>query len=715
MSKKKAPQRPFQTRRGSPLPLGSSVTDSGVNFALFSRHATSISLVFDCPSKTHPHPVRHEIILDPAENKTGDVWHIWVQIDPAHLAYGYRIDGPFEPEASGSAYAAESILIDPYAHQLLPRKWGSPSEYGRIPCCTIASHDFDWQDDRPPKTPLTETVIYELHVRGFTKGKGAQVRNPGTYLGLIDKISYLKELGVSAIELMPVTEFDENDTNFTHPTTKEPLRNYWGYNPISFFAVKSGYAADPENHLNEFKQMVLAMHKAGIEVYLDMVYNHTGEGGYKGITSSFRGIDNQIYYLLDPATKEYSNFSGCGNTLNCNHPIVRSLIRESLRYWVTEMHIDGFRFDLASILGRDQQGKVLANPPMIEIITEDPVLRDTKIIAEAWDAAGLYQVGSFSSNSRWAEWNGHFRDDVRAFMAGHQGRVARLATRLAGSSDLYQSSNRTPQSSINFLTSHDGFTLYDLVSYDRKHNLENGEQDRDGENNNLSWNSGCEGNPCPQPVSILRQRRIRSMMVILLLSQGVPMLTAGDELGRSQAGNNNAWCQDNLISWLDWSMLATNTTLHRFVRDCIRLRATHPVFRRNSFFQTKQMANSVSSGITWQYLTPGNEDWSENCPGLGVLLHGQRPDGPEDDDFFLMFNGSRSDTLHFTLPEIPENRSRRWHTLIDTAAEPPDDFQLNPQPISPAAQKHFSVAPLAVCVLRSLPFPEKTRKTKRTV
>jgi len=389
--------------------------------------------------------------------------------------------------------------------------------------------------------PLADTIIYELHVRGFTQHPSAGVANPGTFKGLSEKIPYLKELGITAIELMPVTEFNENETVFTHPDTGERLKNFWGYSPLSFFAPKSAYSSDPKAPLAEFRDMVKAMHRADIEVILDIVYNHTAEGGGDGPTTSFRGIDNTIYYLLDPWTRAYLNFSGCGNTCNCNHPVVRSLIMDALRWWVVHMHVDGFRFDLASILGRDQEGHVLANPPVVEMIAEDPILADSKIIAEAWDAAGLYQVGSFSDHRRWAEWNGRFRDDVRAFMCGHPGRVPALATRIAGSSDLYQDDGRRPYNSINFITSHDGFTLEDLVSYNHKHNRINGENNRDGDNNNLSWNSGEEGKTENAEILQLRGRRIRTMAVILLLSQGVPMLVAGDEFGRSQKGNNNAW------------------------------------------------------------------------------------------------------------------------------------------------------------------------------
>jgi glycogen operon protein len=587
---------------------------------------------------------------------------------------------------------------------LAPRKWAGKADYGKLPCCRIIRHDFNWQDDHPLKTPLTETIIYELHVRGFTKHQTSKATSPGTYRGIIEKIPYLQELGVTAVELMPVSEFDENDNIFRNPADGRLLKNFWGYNPVSFFALKSGYAADCEDHINEFKTMVLALHQAGIEVILDIVYNHTGEGGYDGTTSSFRGIDNPIYYLLDEEQRAYLNFSGCGNTLNCNHPVVRELIRSSLRFWVIEMHVDGFRFDLASILGRDKKGRVLPDPPMIEIIAEDPILRETKIIAEAWDAAGLYQVGSFSSDARWGEWNGRFRDDVRGFMAGFAGTITSLATRIAGSSDLYQSNSRGPCNSINFLTSHDGFTLYDLVSYNEKHNLANGEENRDGDNQNSSWNSGREGIPVGKKITELRFRRVRSMAVILLLSQGVPMLTAGDEFGRSQNGNNNAWCQDNPTSWLDWSLVEKNADLLSFFRKCIHLRKKYTVFRREDFFKDiKRTADGADiMEILWQSVEPGRQDWSPECRTLAFLLDGRGARGEREDDFFIMLNGNRERDVTFHLPEVPvRDRKRFWCKIIDTAAPTPADFLSIEKVGKTRLTNRIKVKAMAVVVLQS--------------
>ncbi len=687
-------------KRGYPLPAGVTLLKEGINFAIFSRHATRVTLVIDYLPPDDGLPVRHEFEFDPEENRTGDMWHLLLHSYQQNFRYGYRIDGPSQKTSTGLVFDYKDILIDPFSHILIPRHWGESSRYGKIPCCRILDHDFDWQNDRPLKTPLTETIIYELHVRGFTKDDSSNTTAPGSYRGIIEKIPYLKELGITAVELMPVTEFDENDNSFLDPVTGKVLKNFWGYSPVSFFGLNTGYASDPLLAIDEFKSMVLALHQAGIEVFLDIVYNHSGEGGYDGNTSSFRGIDNSIFYLLGDDGK-YLNFSGCGNTMNCNHPVIRDLIRESLRYWVTEMHIDGFRFDLASILGRDPQGNILSNPPMLEIIAEDPVLRDTKMIAEAWDAAGLYQVGSFSTDSRWAEWNGRFRDDIRSFMVGTDDTITHLATRIAGSSDLYQKNSRGPLCSINFITSHDGFTLYDLVSYNQKHNELNGEDNRDGDNHNISWNSGHEGETSSAPIKRLRFLRMRSLTVLLLLSQGVPMITAGDEFARTQGGNNNSWCQDNETSWIDWYLLDTNQEFFRFFKKCIALRKAHKVFRRDQFFTpgNKQDSKDSPGEISWQYLQPGEQNWNHDCHGLAFLLQ-DTGDVTDRSIFFIMLNGNREEVLHFTPPDIPgTDKKLRWHTIIATGAAPPEDFQTTGTPINMG--KTIAVVPFAITVLQA--------------
>ena len=690
----------FSTRVGSPLPLGSSITPQGVNFAIFSRHAEAVSLVIAADSER---PGWEEIALAPAIHKTGDVWHILLCDAPLDLRYGYRLQGPQAPNDAGHAFDAARILLDPYAKEIHSPDWGRPrSCLGAEPCCLLDRHDYDWEGDRPLNIPLHDSVIYELHVRGFTRHPSSQAAHPGTFRGLTEKINYLKRLGITAVELMPVTEFNENEPTFVNPQSGERLKNFWGYSPLSFFAPKCGYSSDLDAPLTEFRDMVKALHRAGIEVILDIVYNHTAEGGADGPTTSFRGIDASIYYLLDPWTRAYLNFSGCGNTCNCNHPIVRNLIMDALRWWVVDMHVDGFRFDLASILGRDANGQVLANPPVVEMIAEDPVLSATKIIAEAWDAAGLYQVGSFSPHHRWAEWNGRFRDDVRAFLCGRPGMVPALATRLAGSSDLYQAHGRSPNNSINFITSHDGFTLADLVSYNAKHNLNNGEDNRDGDNHNLSWNSGAEGPTADKKILALRSRRIRTMAVILLLSQGTPMLAAGDEFGRSQQGNNNAWCQDNDVSWLDWTLAKKNRLQLRFFRKLIHLRKAHPIFRRVDFFQIDNPPETHVHGleILWQGLQPGQQDWSHECRTLALLLNGAAL-APEDDDFFIMLNGHPTDPALFTVP--PPTRNRTWTRIVDTGRPGPLDFVDPKRADAVECGQTVSVSSMGCVVLQSQP------------
>jgi glycogen operon protein len=687
----------FAQTPGSPQPLGAAVTPAGINFALFSRHAEAVSLVIELqgdPDVTE----RIEFPLDSCRNKTGDIWHILIKDLPDSIRYGYRLSGPWEPSGSGHGFKDTLVLIDPYAKKLRSPAWGEDrSCLGQECCGLIPDISYDWEDDRPLKTPMQDTIIYEMHVRGFSRHPSSGCRFPGTFRGVSEKIEYLQDLGITAVELMPVTEFDETECVFTNPKTEEPLKNYWGYSPLSFFAPKTSYAGDSGHPLREFRDMVKKIHEAGIEVILDIVYNHTAEGGWDGHTSSFRGIDNTIYYLLDPWTRAYLNFSGCGNTCNCNHPVVRSLIMDALRWWVVEMHVDGFRFDLASILGRDQDGSVLSDPPMVERIAEDPILANTKIIAEAWDAAGLYQVGSFSPHPRWAEWNGRFRDDVRSFMCGNPGQVSALATRIAGSSDLYQDDGRRPYNSINFITSHDGFTLADLVSYNEKHNLANGENNRDGDNNNLSWNSGAEGKTDDLDILQLRSRRIRTMAVILFLSQGVPMLVAGDEFGRSQQGNNNAWCQDNAISWIDWQLAEINSGQHRFFKQLIRLRQEHPLFRRANFF-----SNDADQEIIWQSLEPGSQDWSHDCRTLAFTLKGSDlPDKPNA-AFFIMLNGDKQQTARFTIP-APDGRHGRicWKKIIDTGQESPHDYNDTDKADEVAAGATVAVLPMAAVVLQA--------------
>jgi len=688
-----------KTEAGRPLPLGPTWFDGGINFALFSRHGRSVTLIFHYFDS----PQTHEIVLDPQINKTGDIWHLFLHTQGRPVYYGYRV----QTDRTKEGWPVDSndvVAVDPYCRSHAPRGWGVKSEAGSAPVClAVKDLDFDWQGDRPLRIPAAETIIYELHVRGFSRHPSSNVAAPGTFAAVAEKVDYLQELGITAVELLPVTEWDETDNKFLKPETGEPLLNYWGYNPLSFFALRSGLASVPDEAVNEFKAMVRSLHRAGIEVILDLVFNHTGESDLEGTTSGFRAIDNAVYYLLNEQKNDYLNFTGCGNTVNCNHPLVRTIIIDALRYLVQEFHIDGFRFDLAAIFSRDTSGSPMEDAPLIEMIAEDPLLRDCKIIAEAWDAAGLYQVGTFSANNRWLEWNGRFRDDVRLFMSGGPDSVHRLATRIAGSSDLYQESSRGPLNSVNFITCHDGFTLYDLVSYNHKHNQDNGEQSRDGETHNLSWNSGVEGSPATMEIEKFRQRRMKSSAALLLVSQGIPMIWAGDEVGRSQGGNNNTWCQDNETSWLNWHADKDAEDLLRFFKRCIALRSRYTLFRRSDFFRNDhESAPPAQREITWQALQPDTQDWSPDCHHLGFLLNGELCSDPAEPSFFIMVNGSRHEQQNFTIPQIPSPRSdRSWARIVDTAADSPADFiePADAETIVPGS--NCRVEPMAVVILQS--------------
>jgi glycogen operon protein len=652
----------FTILRGHPLPFGATRLPGGVNFAVFSRHATAMTLVLYRPGAGGP---LLELPLDRQLNRTGDVWHVFVEGLATGFAYGYRATRTGEAASPLHHYDAATVLIDPYAKVLSgPSLWrGASRDQARCGNWRgmLVADDFDWENDRPLKRHLADTVIYELHVRGFTRHPSSGVAHPGTYRALIEKIPYLQQLGVTAVELLPVTEFDESDNYRVNPLNGELLHNFWGYHPLSFFAPKGAYAVDPapDAALREFRELVKALHRAGIEVILDLVFNHTGEGDARGRTLSFRGLDNSIYYLIDRDTGAYANFSGCGNTVNCNHPVIRDLIVDALCWWVTEMHVDGIRFDLAAILGRGADGEPLANPPLIERIAANPVLADTKLIAEAWDAAGLYQVGTFPNFGRWAEWNGQFRDDLRRFVRGDAGMVPRLATRLAGSSDLYQDDGRAPYHSINFIACHDGFTLADLVSYERKHNLANGEHNADGSDANYSANCGAEGVTADPQIMARRSRRVRNFAALLLLAHGVPMWLAGDEFGNSQGGNNNAWCQDNPTGWLDWRDLERQGGLFTFCRHLIAFRQRHAVLRPRHFEGEK----SGERRLTWHGPQLFMVDWSERSRSLGMHLQGVR----DEAEIYLIAHAETQQQA-FALP--PLGGGRRWRRFVDTAAEP---------------------------------------------
>ncbi len=636
---------------------------------VFSRRATAMRvLLYDHVSSREP---SQSIDFDPDLNRWGDIWSIFVPgVGPGQL-YHYQADGPNEPD-KGIRFDPNARLIDPYAKALAGDFLPADDGLIRPPKCVVISDEFDWQGDRHLRRSLPETVIYEMHVRGFTCSRTSGADHPGTYLGIIEKISYLQSLGVTAVELMPVHEFSPDIDCFGH---KQQRPNYWGYDPLALFAPHRGYAVGPEPgcQVREFKEMVRALHQAGIEVILDVVFNHTAEGNEYGPTLSFKGLENRVYYMLENGGRTYRNYSGCGNTLNGNHPIVRELIFHCLRYWVHNCHVDGFRFDLASILSRDRNGELIPNPPVVESIGEDPLLADTKIIAEAWDASGAYQVGTFGS-MRWAEWNGRYRDDVRRFWRGDENMVGPLATRLAGSSDLYQSSGRKPYHSINFITSHDGFTLNDLVSYNEKHNEANGEGNRDGETNNFSCNCGVEGPTRRTGVENIRTRQIKNMLATLMLSQGVPMILYGDECRRTQGGNNNAYCQDNAVSWFNWSLLEKNQALWRFCQALIAFRRAEPSVRRTNFLYGEPPLPSGFPDVTWSSAAGDTVDWTDEESTLICLLAAalrENPLSPENHHLLMMFNAG-IDPQEFIIPASVGRIA--WRKFIDTAAESPADI-----------------------------------------
>lgn len=663
MSKKIHDHRPEV--HGSSYPLGSTVYDEGVNFSIFCKNGSSVTLLFfDHVDAVEPSRV---VELDSATNRSYHYWHTFVQGAKAGQLYGYRINGPFDP-VNGHRYDPDKILLDPYSKAVaIPAAFDrgafSPPGKPTIPSMKSVVVDlasYDWEGDTPIRRPFSRTVIYEMHVGGFTKDESSQVAAPdaGTYRGLIQKIPYLVELGITAVELLPVFQFDERDA----PTG---LSNYWGYSPISFFAPHQGYSSspDPIKVFDQFRDMVKALHAAGIEVILDVVYNHTSEGGNGGPTYSLKGIDNAVYYLLG-GDGSYLNFSGCGNTLNANQSVVRRMIIDSLHFWVEEMHVDGFRFDLASILSRDETGQSIANPPVLWDIESDPIMSGIKLIAEAWDAAGLYQVGSFVGDS-WKEWNGKFRDDVRRFLRGDNETLSNMVTRFVGSPDIFGGSAREPEKSINFVTCHDGFTLKDLVSYNVKHNELNGEDNRDGANENWSWNCGVEGHSDDPGIQRLRNQQIKNFHTLTMLSIGAPMISMGDEVCRTQSGNNNSYCQDNKLSWFDWNLKQAHEDVFRFVQLLIdgRLR------RDTSHFRFSLTLNQLlsSAKIVWHGVKIGQPDWSASSHSIAFTIRSLR----EKMEYHFMINAF-SESLRFQLP-IPIS-GKLWERWIDTSLDSPDDI-----------------------------------------
>jgi glycogen operon protein len=652
---------------GRSSPLGATVVDGGVNFSIFSRNATSIDLLFfDRDDDARPSRV---IRFDPASgNRSYHYWHVFVpDVKPGQI-YGYRVEGASAPER-GLRFDSAKVLLDPYGRGVVvPRSYDRESAQRpgdnaatAMKSVVVDPSCYDWEGDLPLGHPSTRTIIYEMHVRGFTRhpGSGVGEKSRGTYAGLVEKIPYLKELGITAVELLPVFQFDPQDC----PRGKV---NYWGYAPISFFAPHQAYSSrqDPLGPVNEFRDMVKALHRAGIEIILDVVFNHTAEGDQRGPTVCFRGIDNLSYYILEEGGSRYANYSGCGNTLNANHPIVRRMIVDSLRYWVEQMHVDGFRFDLASILARDSSGRPLPNPPVLWDIESEPALAGTKLLAEAWDAAGLYQVGSFVGDA-WKEWNGRFRDDVRDFFRGEPGSLRRVADRLVGSPEIYGHKQREPEQSINFVTCHDGFTLNDLVSYNQKHNEANGEENRDGANDNRSWNGGVEG-PCDDPaVEKFRNRQAKNFLTATLLSLGVPMITMGDEIRRTQGGNNNAYCQDNETSWFDWSLLKRHADLHRFVSLLIARRAMRDVAPERQ--RVSLNALIAKANKAWHGVKLNQPDWGDHSFSVALTAEVQG----EGLRFHLILNAFW-EPLDFELPKLETGVS--WRRWIDTALDSPHDI-----------------------------------------
>jgi isoamylase len=651
---------------GSSAPLGATVTGDGVNFSLFSKHASSIDLLlFDHVDDAKPARVVH---LDPVVNHTYHYWHVFVPGLRAGQIYGFRAHGPFEP-SNGYWFDSGKVLLDPYGRAVVV-----PNGYNRT-----AAHDkgdnagtamksvvvdpggYDWEGDRPLRRPSSQTIVYEMHVRGFTRhpSSGLPEHTRGTYAGVIEKIPYLKDLGVTAVELLPVFQFDALDCPAGHI-------NYWGYAPVSFFAPHDAYSSrpDPLGPVDEFRDMVKALHAAGLEVILDVVFNHTAEGDQNGPTLCFRGFGSRAYYVLEGRESRYANYTGCGNTLNANHPIVRRLIVDSLRYWVQEMHVDGFRFDLASILSRDVNGWPIPNPPILWDIESDPVLSGTKLIAEAWDAAGLYQVGSFVGDA-WKEWNGRFRDDVRSFLRGEDSTVGALADRMLGSPEVYGHKQREAEAAVNFVTCHDGFTLNDLVSYNQKHNEANGEHNRDGADDNRSWNCGAEGSTIDPAIERLRNRQVKNFLTLTMLSLGVPMILMGDEVRRTQRGNNNAYCQDDETSWFDWTLLKTHADVLRFTQLLLArrvLRSTTDEERRVSLTDLLRQAT-----LAWHGVRLGRPDWASYSHAL-ALDADVRKAGLK---MHLVMN-AYWEPLAFELPAPDGNRA--WRRWIDTSLDSPNDI-----------------------------------------
>lgn len=668
MSKKNV----FAVENGSPHPLGASLDEKGVNFSVFSSNATEVSLLI---FKDHDSPEPLQVIeLNPQKNKTFHFWHIYLKGLKHGIHYAYRVNGPSDL-SSGNRFNPQKLLLDPYAFGNTNNLWKRGDACGdkdnlktSMRSVVIDTSDYDWEDDKPLSNSMSDSIIYEMHTAGFTKSPTSKVKNPGTFSAVIEKIPYLKDLGITAVELLPVMQFDENSIMAKDPDGN-PLKNYWGYSTVSFFAPHPGYCITPEEgqHINEFRDMVKALHKAGIEVILDVVFNHTDEGNHQGPVFSKKGFDNSIYYHLVEHDKQYyMDYTGCGNTVNCNHPIVEKFILECLEFWVREMHVDGFRFDEGTILSRGPDGNLMEFPPVLWNIELSETLADSKIIAEAWDAGGLYEVGSFPGY-RWSEWNGKFRDDIRSFVRGDKGIIRDVAGRISGSPDIYSYSKHLPVNSINFITCHDGFTMNDLVSYNRKHNNDNGENNNDGISNNLSWNCGFEGETEDPDIENLRLRQIKNLAAILLLSKGVPMILGGDEIRRTQKGNNNAYCQDNEISWFDWELAEKNKDLFRFYRLMIAFRKANSILHQGASFFDGSINKRGLKDIAWHGCELNNPGWDDPEGRVLAFTIGGIGDEP---DLHIMMN-MYWEALPFQIPKV---KGRKWFRAIDTFIPSPDDI-----------------------------------------
>ena len=714
----------IRTETGRPCPLGATVIDDGINFAIFSRHATAVYLeLFDDAGDGSP---SHSFMLHPERNRTGDVWHLLVRGVGHGQLYGYRADGPYRPEEGGHRFNVNKLLTSPYARALEGTfDLGHDALYGYdrsspledlsfstsdsaahvAKSVALRCHDFAWEDDLPPRIPLDESVVYEVHVRGSTVHPSSGVKRPGTYLGLVEKIPHLLKLGITAVELLPVHEFCGGEPVGQDPVSGAPLRNFWGYNTLGFFAPEQSYAGQRQRggQVLEFQEMVKRLHRAGIEVILDVVFNHTIEGHEVGPTLSFRGLDNAIYYALEDGGRRYKNYSGCGNTLNCNYPVIKQFILDCLRHWVVEMHVDGFRFDLATILGRDRKGEWIGDLSLLYDIGGDPILRGRKLIAEAWDADGMYKVGGFPRG--WAEWNGRFRDDVRRFSRGDRGMVAALSRRMGGSRDLF-GGKRSPVASVNFITAHDGFTLRDLTSYVQKHNERNGEDNRDGAPENFSTNWGQEGETEELEILELRRRQAKNLLTMLFVARGTPMLLGGDELWRTKQGNNNTYCQDNELSWFDWDSGAEGQQMLRFVKHLVQLRRRHPALRRPCFVDPfasdgAGIAGQVGSDITWHGTGLGQPDWSHHSHTLAFQIHGEPPAAApcsSDCEVYVVLS-AWSEPLEFELPPLADQL--RWHRVVDTSLPPPREI-VPEESAMPITGERYLVAPRTAVVLLAL-------------